>query len=56
LRYADLLPLTRYADSLSFQRDVGIAHWNVNEFKSFCERVSAIRHCNGGAGLVAKQV
>lgn len=56
LRYADLLPLTRYADSLSFQRDVSITHWNVNEFKSFCERVSAIRRCNGGAGLVAKQV
>lgn len=56
LRYADLLPLTRFADSLSFQRDVSIAHWNVNEFKSFYERVSAIRRCNGGAGLVAKQV
>ena len=56
LRYANLLPLTRYADSLSFQRDVSIAHWNANEFKGFCERVSAIRRCNGGAGLVAKQV
>ena len=56
LRYADLLPLTRYADSLSFQRDVSIAHWNVKEFKDFYERVSAIRRCNGGAGLVAKQL
>lgn len=56
LRYANLLPLTRYADSLSFQRDVSIAHWNANEIKGFCERVSAIRRCNGGAGLVAKQV
>jgi len=56
LRYANLLPLTRFADSLSFQRDVSIAHWNVNEFKGFYERVSAIRRCNGGAGLVAKQV
>lgn len=56
LRYADLLPLTRYTDSLSFQRDVSIAHWSVNEFKGFYERVSAIRRCNGGAGLVAKQV
>ena len=56
LRYADLLPLTRFADSLSFQRDVSIAHWNVNDFKGFYDRVSAIVRCNGGAGLVAKQV
>ncbi len=56
LRYADLLPLTRFADSLSFQRDVSIAHWNVNDFKGFYERVAAIVRCNGGAGLIAKQV
>ncbi len=56
LRYADLLPLTRFANSLSFQRDVSIAHWNINDFKGFYERVSAIVHCNGGGGLVAKQV
>jgi hypothetical protein len=56
LRYADLLPLTRFADSLSFQRDVSIAHWNANDFKGFQERVSAIVRCNGGAGLVAKHV
>jgi hypothetical protein len=56
LRFADLLPLTRFADSLSFQRDVSIAHWNVNDFKGFGERVSAIVRCNDGAGLVAKQV
>ena len=56
LRYADLLPLTRFADSLSFQRDVSIAHWNANDFKGFYERVLAIVRCNGGAGFVAKQV
>jgi hypothetical protein len=56
LRYANLLPLTRFADSLSFQRDVTITHWNVNDFKGFYERVSAIVRCNSGAGLVAKQV
>jgi hypothetical protein len=56
LRYADLLPLTRFADSLSFQRDASISHWNVSDFKGFHERVSAIVRCNGGAGLVAKQV
>ncbi len=56
LRYADLLPLTRFADSLSFQRDVSIQHWNVNDFKGFYERLSAIVRCKDGAGLVAKQV
>lgn len=56
LRYADLLPITRFADSLSFQRDVSISHWNVNDFKLFNKRVAAIVRCNGGAGLVAKQV
>jgi len=56
LRYADLLPIARFADSLSFQRDVSIAHWNVNDFNGFYERVSAIVRRNGDAGLVAKQV
>lgn len=56
LRYADLLPLTRFADSLSFQRDVSISHWNVNDFKGFYERVAAIVRCSSDAALVAKQV
>ncbi len=56
LRFADLLPLTRYADSLSFQRNVSIDHWNVNDFNSFHERVAAIVRCNAGADLVAKKV
>lgn len=56
LMYADLLPLTRFADSLSFQCNVSIKHWNVNDFKGFYERVTAIVRCNGGAGLVAMEV
>ncbi|MCJ7591020.1 MAG: hypothetical protein MUO51_06670 [Woeseiaceae bacterium] len=56
LRYANLLPLTRFADSLSFQRNTSIDHWNVNDFKGFYERVAAIVRCNHGAGLIAKQV
>jgi len=56
LRYADLLPLTRFADSLSFQCDANISDWNVNDFNSFCQRIAAIVRCNKGAGLVAKQV
>ncbi len=56
LRYADLLPLVRFADAMSFQRDVSISHWNAKDFKKFRERVAAIAAQNGGAGLVAKQV
>jgi hypothetical protein len=56
LRYANLLPLTRYADSLSFQRETSIAHWNVNDFKGFYEHVAAIMRAGHGAGLIAKQV
>jgi hypothetical protein len=48
-----MLPLTRFADSLAFQHDVSITHWNVN---GFYERVSAIVRKNAAAGLVAKQV
>ena len=56
LRYIDLLPLLRSANSLSFQRDVDISHWNVNEFKGFYERVKAILGRSNGTGLIAKQV
>lgn len=56
LQYIDLLPLLRSANSLSFQRDVDISHWNANEFKGFYERVRAILGRNNGTGLIAKQV
>lgn len=56
MRYADLLPVTRFADSLSFQCEVDISHWNANDFKGFRERVAAQVRCHGGAELVAKQV
>ena len=56
LRFANLLPLLRYADSTSFQCDVSISHWNDSDFNNFRERVAAIFRCNGGRGLVAKQV
>ena len=56
LRYVDLLPLLRRANCLSFQRNVDINHWNVNEFRSFYERVNAILRGGGEAGLIAKQV
>jgi len=56
LRYMDLLPLLRCANSLSFQCDVDISHWNVKEFRSFYERLGAILGQDERAGLVAKQV
>lgn len=56
LRYCDLLPIVRCADCLSFRRDVDIEHWNINEFRRFYERVSAILQRNIEAGRIAKQV
>ena len=56
LGYQDQLPLMRFADSLSFQCDVSIGHWNTNEFNGFRRRVAAVLQCHSGAGFVAKQV
>ena len=56
LRYVDLLPLLRCANSLSFRRTVDIAHWDETEFRRFYERVGAILSHDQVTGLVAKQV
>lgn len=56
LRYANLLPLLRCANCLSFQRNVDIAHWDMHEFRAFYARVSAILRCKLDAGRTAKQV
>ena len=53
---ANLLPLLRFADSVSLRRDVDIAHWNVNEFKGFHERVAALLRRSSEQDLIAKQV
>jgi hypothetical protein len=53
---ANLLPLLRFADSVSLRRDVDITHWNVNEFKSFHERVAALLRRSSEQNLIAKQV
>jgi hypothetical protein len=42
LRYADLLPLLRYADACAFPEPPRIAAWNVNEFRGFHQRVWAV--------------
>lgn len=54
--YMNLLPLLGSADSVAFRRDVDIGHWNVNEFKSFYERISAILRRSSDAQHIAKQV
>lgn len=55
-RYADLLPLTRFVDSLSFQCETDISGWSARQFASFTARVSAQSQSTGSAGLIAKQV
>jgi len=56
VRYFDLLPILRSANCLSFRREIDIEHWNINEFRRFYERLSAILQCNIDAGRIAKQV
>ena len=56
LRYLNLLPIMVCANSVSYRRDVDISHWNVNEFKSFYTRVSAILRHSSDVSLIAKQV
>ena len=55
-RYANLLSVLNCANSVSFHRDVDICHWNVKEFKSFYDRVSAILRRNSDVPVVAEQV
>jgi hypothetical protein len=54
--YLNLLPIVACANSVSYHRDVDISHWNVNEFKSFYTRVSAILRRSRDVSLIAKQV
>jgi len=54
--FMNLLPLLACADSVAFRRDVDIGHWNVNEFKRFYERTSAILQSSCDAQHIAKQV
>lgn len=56
LRYLNLLPMLACANSVSYRRDVDIGHWNVNEFKSFYTRVSAILQRSRDTSQIAKQV
>ena len=42
LRYADLLPLLRFADACAFPEPPGLKRWNINEFKAFHQRAWAV--------------
>jgi len=42
LRYADLLPLLRFADACAFPEPPGLTRWNINEFKAFHQRAWAV--------------
>lgn len=56
LRYADLLPLLRHADSVSLRRDVGLAHWNAKQFRDFHDRIAALLRRSSDNTLIANQV
>ena len=56
LRYVDLLPLLRCANSVSFDRNIDISHWREGEFRGFYERVGAILSHGDAKGFIAKQV
>jgi hypothetical protein len=56
IRYADLLPLVAHGDACTFARSATLAHWNLNEFKSFHQRAWAALHQRDHAALIAERV
>jgi hypothetical protein len=55
-RYADLLPLLQYADACSFPQPPCLRAWNINEFKHFHHRLSAVLEKKDARQLIAEQV
>ena len=47
LRYANLLPLLRYADTCSFGQPPKLAAWNLKDFKRFHQQAAAVLHQRG---------
>ncbi len=47
LRYANLLPLLRYADTCSFGPPPELAPWNLKDFKSFHQQAAAVLQQRG---------
>lgn len=53
LRYANLLPLLRYADTCSFGPPPELAAWNLKDFKSFHQQAAAVLHQRGHIQQIA---
>ena len=53
LRYANLLPLLRYADTCSFGPPPDIAAWNLKNFKSFHQQAAAVLQQRGHMHQIA---
>lgn len=51
--YADLLPVIAHADALSFAEPPSLVHWNLNDFKSFHQRVLALVERQNAASFIA---
>lgn len=56
LRFANLVPLIKVADSVSLRREVSLDHWNAREFRHFHDRIAAILRRSSEQTLIANQV
>jgi len=53
LRYANLLPVLRYADTCSFGPPPELAGWNLKDFKSFHQQAAAVLYQRGRTHQIA---
>jgi len=53
LRYANLLPLLRYADTCSVGPPPELTAWNLRDFKSFHQQAAAVLHQRGRIQQIA---
>ena len=54
--YAELLPLLRHSDACSFNRNIGIDHWNFSQFKHFHQRARAVLKQRLATSQIAEHV
>jgi hypothetical protein len=52
-RYANLLPLLRFADVCPFGRPPDITDWNLRSFRNFHQQAAAVLHQRGAADQIA---
>jgi hypothetical protein len=53
LRFANLLPLLRYADTCSFGPPPELTAWNLKDFKNFHQQAAAVLHQRGRMQQIA---